>query len=624
MRPRLKRLLLGSPLRTTELHEQRLTKKAALTVFASDNLSSTAYATEEILLVLMLAGPLVMAKVVPIGVMIAGLLLIVVASYGQLVRAYPTGGGAYTVAKENLGVGAGLVAAAALLIDYILTVAVSVAAGIAAVTSAIPGLFRYRPLLCALAIIGLAVANLRGVRESARAFAVPIYTFIACAYILIGVGLYRGLVLGLPPQPPTVEPKLAEFSVIFLLLRGFAHGCVALTGVEAISNGVQAFQKPIVRNAQTTLYIMGAILGTLFIGISYEAYLFGVVPKVDGTETVLSQIARAAFGTDWAGMGALYYVTQFSTMAILILAANTSFAGFPRLASVLAEDRFVPRQLANLGDRLVFSNGILVLGLVALLLIWGFGGDVHALIPLYAIGVFLSFTLSQSGLVIHWLRTPERGRWWRLGLNVLGAVVTGIVLLVIAYVKFTEGAWLIVVAVPAIMILFWKTRRHYFQVTTQLSLSDFERPRVARHTVIIPVPASPNKVVLTAVEYATSISNDVVAAYVNTDGKDPEELLANWRRFVDDVPLIILDSPYRSVLQPLLRFIDEMEDLRHDDKVTVLLPEFVPERWWHNLLHNQTTLMLKGSLLFRPGIIVTSVPHHLREMPRRGPEPTRS
>ena len=610
MRFRLKRVLLGSPLRSTELHEQRLSKKAALTVFASDNLSSTAYATEEILLVLVLAGPALLSKVTLTGGLIAVLLAIVVLSYGQLIRAYPSGGGAYTVAKENLGIGAGLVAAAALLIDYILTVAVSVAAGVAAITSAFPPLFDYRPQLCALAIGVLAIANLRGVRESAKIFAVPVYTFIGCAYALIVIGLVRGLAQGFQPKVPVIEAKLIEYSAAFLLLRAFAHGCVALTGVEAISNGVQAFKEPVVRNAQITLYVMGAILGTMFLGISYEAYLFGVLPREN--ETVLSQIARLVFGTGLSGTGVLYYVTQFSTMAILILAANTSFAGFPRLASILAQDRFVPRQLANLGDRLVFSNGILVLGTMALMLIVFFRGDVHALIPLYAIGVFLSFTLSQSGLVVHWSKIREPGRWWRLALNALGAVVTGLILLVISYVKFLEGAWLVVFAVPAVMYLFWKTRRHYFLVTAQLSLSGFERPRVARHTVIVPVAPAINRVVLTAIEYATSISTDVIAVTVNVDRQPREEIQKNWRRFVPDIPLIVLEAPYRSVVRPLLHFVDEVEDLRYNDKVTVLLPEFVPAKWWHNLLHNQTSLILKGALLFPPGIVVTSVPHHLR------------
>jgi amino acid transporter len=617
MYPRLKRFLLGSPLRTTELHEQRLSKKAALTVFASDNLSSNAYATEEILLVLVGIGALAadperLRLVVPIAGTIAVLLAIVAISYGQLIRAFPAGGGTYQVAKENLGVGAGLVAAAALLIDYVLTVAVSVAAGIAALTSAVPVLFQHRTLLCFGAITVLTIVNLRGARESARVFAVPVYTFLACAYGLILFGMYRGGVLGVESTPQVAAMQQESLAAIsgFILLRAFAHGCVALTGVEAVADGVQALKEPVVRNAQITLYIMAAILGSLFLGLSYMAYLYTVVPKVD--ETVVSQIARQVFGTDAAGLGFLYYLTQFSTMGILVLAANTSFAGFPRLASILAADRFVPRQLSNLGDRLVFSNGILLLGGGALGLILIFGGSVHALIPLYAIGVFLSFTLAQGGLVIHWWRSSESGRGWRIALNTLGTLATGAVLLVIAYVKFLEGAWLIVIAVPALMWVFWITRRHYFQTTRALSLSDFERPSMARHTVVIPVPSTPNRVVLTAVEYATSISKDVIAVNVDTDGRDHAEIVGLWKKYVTDVPLVVLDSPYRTVIRPLLQFIDEVEDLREDDKVTVLLPEFVPDQWWHNLLHNQTSLVLKGALLFRPGIVVASVPHHLR------------
>lgn len=613
MLPRVKRFLVGSPLQSTELHEQRLSKKAALTVFASDNLSSTAYATEEILLVLVTAGALMLHLVVPVAGAIAVLLIIVVLSYAQLIHAYPSGGGAYTVAKENLGVGAGLVAGAALLIDYVLTVAVSVAAGIAAITSAHQALLPYRIWLTVAAVILVLLANLRGARESAQVFAIPVYTFILCAFGLIATGLYRHFIEGVTIAAPAIpaQPTGAEVVVIVLVLRAFSQGCTALTGVEAVSNGVQAFQQPVVRNAQFTLFIMAAILGSMFLGVSYVAYEFGIVPRSD--ETVLSQMGKIAFGTDPRGLGIFYWITQYATMGILILAANTSFAGFPRLASILAQDRFVPRQLANLGDRLVFSNGIIVLGVVAIALLVGFEGDVHNLLPLYAIGVFLSFTLSQSGLVVHWWRSTEKGRQWRLALNALGAVVTGAVLIIIAYFKFTEGAWVIVVAVPLLMILFWKTRRHYFYATSQLSLSGAARPRVARHTVIVPVAPSPNRVVLTAVEYARSISRDVLAVTVNVDGKDREEILDGWNRLFPDVSLIVLDSPYRSVIQPLMRFIDEVEDLRNDDKVTVLLPEYVPAKWWHNLLHNQTTLQLKGALLFRPGVVVTSVPTHLRE-----------
>ncbi len=610
MFPRLKRLLLGSPLRTAEMHEQRLSKVAALTVFASDNLSSAAYATEEILLVLVVVGTALLHSVIPVAASIAVLLIIVVFSYAQLIHAYPSGGGAYTVAKENLGVGAGLVAAAALLIDYVLTVAVSVAAGVAALTSAYHTLFPYRTAIGVAAIVIVLLANLRGVRESARVFAVPVYTFIFATFFMIAAGLWRHFVEGITLPPPQITPEtdLAAAGAGILVLRAFSQGCTALTGVEAVSNGVQAFRQPVVRNAQVTLYVMAAILGGMFLGISYVAFEFGIVPKADGSETVLSQIARIVFG-----QGIFYYVMQFSTMLILILAANTCFAGFPRLASILAGDRFVPRQLANMGDRLVFSNGIVVLGVLATVLLVYFSGSVHALLPLYAIGVFLSFTLSQSGLVVHWWHSAAPGRGWRLALNAIGALVTGAVLLIIAYFKFFHGAWVVVVAVPAIMFLFWKTRRHYFHVSMQLSMSDTVRPRLARHTVIVPVPATPNKVILTAIEYATSISRDVIPVTLNTDGRPREEILESWRKQFQDVPLIVLDSPYRAVVLPLLRFIQEVEDLRHDDKVTVLLPEFVPARWWHNLLHNQTSLLLKGALLFRPGIVVTSVPHHLRD-----------
>jgi amino acid transporter len=609
MFPRLKRILLGSPLHSTELHEQRLSKKAALTVFASDNLSSAAYATEEILLVLVLAGAAAIPSVFPVATAIALLLIIVVFSYAQLIHAYPSGGGAYTVAKENLGITAGLVAASALLIDYVLTVAVSVAAGIAAITSAFPALFPHRIAIGVLAIVLVLLANLRGVRESARVFAFPVYTFIVATFIMIAMGLWRHFAEGVTIPAPPIPDAQPQLLTLFLLLRAFSQGCTALTGVEAVSNGVQAFQKPVVRNAQITLYVMAAILGLMFMGISYVAYEFGIVPTRDGSDTVLSQMARIAFGSG----SAMYYLLQFSTMAILLLAANTCFAGFPRLASILAEDKFVPRQLANLGDRLVFSNGIFVLGLLAGMLLVGFAGSVHALLPLYAIGVFLSFTLSQAGLVVHWKNSTAPGRGWRLALNTLGAVVTFAVLLIITYFKFFEGAWVIVFAVPLIMLVFWKTRRHYFKASRQLSLSGVERPRVARHTVIVPVAPVPNRVVLSAVEYARSISRDVMAVTVNSDTLAHDEILANWKRLFDDVPLIVLQSPYRSVVRPFLRFVDEVQDLRHDDHVTVILPESVPARWWHNLLHNQTSLILKGALLFRPGIVVTSVPTHLRE-----------
>ena len=617
MYPRLKRLLLGSPLRTAELHHQRLGKPAALAVFSSDAVSSSAYATEEILLALVVGGSVALHLSIPAGLCIVALLFIVSVSYSQTVHAYPSGGGAYIVAKENLGITPGLIAAAALLIDYVLTVAVSIAAGVAAITSAVPALYNHRVALCLAFILIILMGNLRGVRESAVLFGIPVYWFVFSAYIMVIAGLFRTLTGGVAAQQPPPFPATEHLPVLWLFLRGFASGCAALTGVEAISNGVQAFKQPVSRNASITLFWMSGILATLFAGITYLSSTLGLVPR-EG-QTIVSQVNEAVFGR-----GPIYYTIQLATTAILILAANTSFADFPRLSSILAKDRFAPRQLSNLGDRLVFSNGAIVLALAAGFLIVVFGGDVHALIPLYMVGVFTSFTLSQAGMVVHWKSTREPGYRWRMALNSLGALTTLVVLGVVVVVKFIHGAWIVMFAIPALVALFRKTRRHYFEVTSELSLSGFERPRVARHTVIIPVPSTPNRVVLTAVEYANSISRDVIAVNVNTDGKDHKEITHQWKRFVEDVPLVILDSPYRTVVRPLLQFIDEVEDLREDDKVTVLLPEFVPDQWWHNLLHNQTSLMLKGALLFRPGIVVASVPHHLRgDSERRRERPAR-
>jgi amino acid transporter len=603
MLPRLKRLLLGSPLRTAELHHQRLGKPAALGVFSSDAVSSSAYATEEVLLALTVGGTAALHLAIPAGLCIVALLFIVSVSYSQTIHAYPSGGGAYIVAKDNLGVTPGLIAAAALLIDYVLTVAVSIAAGVAAITSAVPALYGHRVALGLAFILIILMGNLRGVRESALLFGIPVYWFIFSAYLLVVAGLFRSLLGGLAEHEAPQLAAVEQLPILWLFLRGFASGCAALTGVEAISNGVQAFKQPVSRNASITLFWMSGILATLFAGITYLSLTLGLVPR-EG-QTIVSQLNEAVFGR-----GPIYFSIQLATTAILILAANTSFADFPRLSSILAKDRFAPRQLANLGDRLVFSNGAIVLALAAGLLIVVFGGDVHALIPLYMVGVFTSFTLSQAGMVVHWRTTRDPGYRWRMALNALGALTTLLVLGVVVAVKFIHGAWIVMFAIPALVLLFRKTRTHYFEVTKELSLSGFERPRLARHTVIIPVPSTPNRVVLTAVEYANSISKDVIAVNVNTDDKSHKEILATWKKYVPDVPLVVLDSPYRTVVRPLLQFIDEMEDLRSDDKITVLLPEFVPGQWWHNLLHNQTSLVLKGALLFRKGVVVTSVPHH--------------
>lgn len=604
---RLKELLIGSPLETSALPEQCLGKPGALAVLASDNMSIAAYATEEIVLALVAAAAvgvmLPIHYVVPLSAAAVLLIAIVVISYGQTMYAYPTGGGTYTVAKENLGVTAALAGAAALLLDYILTVAVSVAAGIAAITSAVPALFPYRVLLCVLAVTVLLLVNLRGARESAAVFAGPVYFFILSMFLLMIGGLVRYLngTISAPP-PVEAEPVWSAISV-FLILRAFSHGCVALTGVEAVANGVRLFRPPVSRNAAITLYIMGGLTALMFFGISFLASVYGFLPRPD--ETLISQIGRAIFGT-----GTVYYAIQVATMAILILAANTPFAGFPRLASIVAQDRFLPRQLANLGDRLVFSNGIIFLALVAISLLILFGGDVHSLIPLYMIGVFLAFTLSQAGMVNHWRRSNEPGRNWRMAVNAVGALATGLVLIIVAVVKFTEGAWMVVLALAAMMFLFRRIRYHYYVVAREMSLADFENPKELLHTAVVPV-AGMNKMVLAAIEYARSISKDVIAVTVNVDDADPEKLMEEWQAWAPDVPLIVLDSPYRAIHRPLLRFIDEVEEWRDTDVVTVVIPEFVTSRWWQHFLHNQTSLFLKAALLFKPRIIVTSVPHHL-------------
>lgn len=600
---RLKKFLIGHPLETTALQEQRLSKKAALAVFASDSLSSVAYATEAMMLALMGASVVVLSLTVPASIVIVGLLVILVISYSQSIYAYPTGGGDYTVAKHNLGIIPGLTAGAALLFDYVLTVAVSVTAGIAAITSAVPGLHEHRVGLTLLAIFLILLVNLRGVKESAHLFAVPVYAFITLAFALVIVGLYRyftGNLEAVPAAP--ASPELGSLA-FFLLLRAFASGCTALTGIEAIANGVKAFRNPISRNASITLFTLAVILGSLFLGITVLIHLAGITP-VEG-ETVLSQLARQVFGNS-----TVYYIFQITTMGVLILAANTSFSGFPRLASVMAQDRFLPRQLANLGDRLVFSNGVLILALAASLLVIRFGAEVHDLIPLYMIGVFISFTLCQAGLVMHWKKTAISGRYARMALNAVGASMTGLALLVVAWFKFADGAWVVIVVIPSMVWIFYRIRGHYQLLRGQVSLAAYKKDLPFKHTVIMPVSGI-NKVVLKALQYAQSISKDVIAVLVNVENLDAEKLASDWNQQAPDVPLVILESPYRSVLSPFLTLVEDIQKFRNDDIVTVLLPEFVSARWWEHLLHNQTGLLIKAALLFKPNIVVTSVPYHI-------------
>lgn len=601
----LKRVLVGPPLRTAQAAHERLTNLKALAVFSSDALSSTAYATEEILLALVLAGSAAAAYSVPVSLAIAALLVIVAFSYRQTIRAYPSGGGAYIVAKENLGTNAGLVAGAALLIDYVLTVSVSVASGVAAITSAVPSLYEYRVVLGALAIAAITVANLRGVRESGTIFAIPTYVFIFSGLLLVGTGFYELFVTHSwnPLPPPAVPPHTGQAVTLFLLLRAFSSGCAALTGVEAISNGVPAFRPPESANAARTLTWMAATLVTLFLGVTYLAYFFGVLPK-EG-ETVVSQIARAVFGGDTP----FYYLVQAATAMILFLAANTSYADFPRLAGLIARDGFLPNQFAYRGDRLVFSNGIVVLGLLSALLVWFFRGDVHALIPLYAVGVFLSFTLSQSGMVVHWLRLRTPGWQRSVLINGLGATVTATVLVVIAATKFTHGAWAVIVLIPLFVRAFHAVHAHYEQFRAEMRVRP-ELVKPIRHTVLIPI-GHVNQATVNTINYARSISDNIRAVYVALDPAKAREIREQWAALNTHIPLVTLDSPYRSVVGPLIHYIEKVERRERDHVITVLLPEFVTGRWWHNLLHNQTGLYIRAALWFHPGIVVTSVPYHI-------------
>jgi amino acid transporter len=601
---RLKRAFLGSPLPTAQSRHERLAKSTALAVFASDALSSVAYATEEILLVLVLAGTVALSYSLPISIAIAILIAIVVSSYRQTIRAYPQGGGAYSVSKDNLGAPAGLVAGAALLIDYVLTVAVSVAAGIAALTSAVPWLFPYRPWLCVAAVVAVALANLRGIRESGKIFAAPTYLFIGSLGALIIYGGLGAVFDFLPEAPYQRHPPGLEGVGLFLFLRAFASGCTALTGVEAVSDGVPAFKPPEAHNARIVLTVLGVILIVLFLGITFLAYDFGIAPRHE--ETVISQLARHVFGG-----GAIYYEIQAVTMMILLLAANTSFADFPRLSFFLARDRFIPRQFATQGDRLVFSNGILILSGLAALLLVIFRGDTHALIPLYAVGVFLSFTLSQASMVRRWLRLKEEGWWWRWWLNAIGAVVTGLVMVTIAATKFTHGAWIVVLLIPALVTVFVMVHRHYEEVAVQLSLDAFSPPPPMTNTVLVLV-GDIHRGVIKAIQYAQTLSPNAKAVFVETDPERTRRLEEKWGRYGMGVPLIVLTSPYRSLLGPLTKYVDHLQNQGENHVVTIVLPEFIPARWWQLGLHNQTAFLIKGAMLFRKNVIVTDVPYHLR------------
>jgi len=611
----LKRLVVGLPLPSHEQEHQRLTKRVALATFSSDPISSTAYATEEILFVTAVGASslaLGLSKLVPMALAVAVLLVIVVVSYRQTIYAYPNGGGAYIVSRENLGEYPALVAGASLLVDYILTVAVSVSAGVAAIVS-LPA-FRHlaadRVGLCLGFVALLTLGNLRGLKESGRVFAVPTYVYIGSLTLLVGYGLARVWFGDIDPVP--FDPEAAHgvqqaggSLTLFLLLKGFSSGAVALSGVEAISNGIPAFRRPESRNAAATLTTMAAILGVLFLGVSMLASHLHPYPSHD--ETVISQLGRAVFGP-----GPMHTTLQFATAGILVLAANTAFVDFPRLSSILARDGYLPRQFANLGDRLVFSNGIVFLAVMAGLLLVAFRGLTNLLIPLYAVGVFTSFTLSQAGMVRHHRRRREP-RWRRgVAINSVGAVATGVVLAVVAVTKFTGGAWLPIVVVPTILLVFRGIRRHYRAMDRALALEGAGVATEGGHGAVVLV-GRVHKGTLRALDYARSIAPDhLIAAHVAYDDDERAAVEREWEQLGIDVPLAVVPSPYRELVGPVEGFLDDMAARWDVALVTVVIPELVVGlRSPANVLHGQRALALKLALLDRPGTVVTSVPVHL-------------
>ena len=611
-----RRILFGARLASEQEAQERLSVKTGLAIMASDNISSSAYATEEAMRVLAFAGVAALTLTMPIAIAVCVVLAVVVLSESRVIRAYPNGGGSYIVAKDNHGVIAGLVAASALMIDYVLTVAVSSAAGVAAISSFLPALHDNR-VLFALALVALiTLGNLRGIREAGVLFAAPTYVYVFSLYALIAIGLFQllsGVVVPPAAPPHPFAPAGTQLLTVLLVLRAFASGSVGLTGSEAVANGVPNFRPSETKNAVTTLVLMGTLFGTLFLGITYLATTIGIHPDHDELETVNSLLTRSIVGGD----SPLYFIVQISTAVILALAANTGFTGFPRLASVLADDRFMPRQFAFRGERLAFSFGILALAIVAALVLVAFDGSVSKLVPLYTIGVFVAFTLSQSGLVRRWLRLRNKG--WRISvaINGFGTVVTGTVLVVVAFTKFFDGAWMVLFVMPVLVAMLYGINRHYTSVADALTLTSADEPlpQLKPPVVIVPV-ARLDRATLQAVAFARSISPTVKAVHIATTPESARQFEERWSRWTRDVKVDVIESPYRSLLQPLLRYIERI-DQRDDQPITIVLAEFVPRNWWEWILHSQTALRLKLALLFRPNTIVIDVPYHFADTGHR-------
>lgn len=609
---KIRHILIGNPLPTQQLAEKRLNKVRALAAFSPDALSSIAYANQEIYLGLVVAGSAGLILALPMGAAITGVLAIVAISYFQTLHAYPHGGGSYSVARENLGAIPGLIAGAALLIDYLLTAAVSLTAATEALASAIPVLWTHRVLIALSLLLILTLANLRGLRETGTLMAVPVYLFLFTYLPMLAFGFVYLITHGSRPMD-AIAPMPIQPLTWLIILKAFSTGCTALTGIEAISNGVPAFKPPEPKNSGTTLIVMAILMGILFMGSIGLTFFLGIIPGP--RETILSALARKLFGTNLA-----YYLVQISTMLILAVAANTSFAGFPRLAAILAQDSYLPRQLTHLGDRLVFANGIVILAAATGLLIIVFNGDTHSLIPLFAIGVFLAFTLSQTGMVIHWLNNRQPGWKLKLTINAAGGITTAVTLSVVGFSKFSEGAWITIVLIPAIVLLFNQIHRHYHMVRQQLSLKGlppsirpFPPPRV-----VIPI-SGVHRGIVDAVDFATAISKNVKAVYIELEPGSGVKVRDTWNRLWPDIPLVIRASPYRSLVGPLIEFLDETDREHNDGQLaTVVLPEFIPAKWWHALLHNQTTWLIKTALLYRRrnlGFqrVIIDIPYHLRK-----------
>ena len=620
--------LIGRPMPTADAPHQTIGKAIGLAVFGADALSSIAYAPQETLVILAAAGTQAFRYAFPISLVITVLLVIVTLSYQQTIHAYPNGGGAYTVARDNLGVLPAQVAGAALLTDYILLAAVAISSGVAQIVSAYPFLFPYRVLLSIGLLVIIMLANLRGVKESGALFALPTYFFLGMTVLTVGLGFLRYLTgtLGAVANPPPIELTHAAQSVtLFLLLRAFSNGTTALTGVECISNGVTAFKEPRTHNASRTMTWMSAMLGALFVGITFLLGQIGAVPSE--AETVISQLARTAFG----GRGLLYLGTIAATTLILILATNTAFADFPRLTAIIGHEGFLPRYFTYRGSRLVYSYGIVALTFIAGLLIFVFNASVTALIPLWAVGVFLSFTLSQAGMAHRWWKAghlppgptmPDAAaglrfdpRWgWKMVINGFGAICTAVVTLVFVVTKFADGAWIIVILLPTVVAGFFAVHHHYVNLSKDLSLEDFGMPgRTRRHRVIVPISGI-HRGTLVALDYARSLSPDVTVVYVSTDPVEADKVRSLWEWWGDGVRLVIIDSPYRAFLEPFLEYADTLcAQLRPSERLTIVVPQFVPERWWHNLLHSQTAFWLRFALLHKKGVVIIELPYQVDE-----------